>query len=97
MDTDLFVKFAVAGARFGFVPKELMQFRVHEASKTSSAQHVAREEWRRISESLPSKPFWYKWYVRTVCRGWKVFYHAKDNRGRYLFKLLSDRRYRFVP
>lgn len=97
MDTDLFVRFAMAGARFEFIPKELVEFRIHESSKTSNSQNVARDEWRRISEFVPPKPFWYKWFIRTVCRAWKVFYHVKDSRGRYLFKLLSDRRYRFVP
>ncbi len=97
MDTDLFVRFAMAGASFGFIPQELVKFRVHASSKTSSLQDVAREESRRISKSVPPRPFWYKWFVRMVCRSWKVFYHLKDNRGRYLFKLLTDRRYRFVP
>jgi len=97
MDTDLFVRFALAQAQFGFVPKELVRFRVHESSKTSTSQHVAREEWRRISDSVPPTSFWHRWYVKTVCRAWKVLYHLRDNRGRYLIKLLSDRKYRYVP
>jgi glycosyltransferase involved in cell wall biosynthesis len=97
MDTDLFVRFAMADAHFEFIPKELVQFRVHASSKTSTSQDVAREEWRRISASVPPRQFWYRWFIRTVCRSWKVFYHLKESRGRYLFKLLTDRQYRFVP
>ena len=97
VDTDLFVRFASREAQFVFVPKEVVQFRIHDSSKTSTAQDVAREEWKRISRSVPRKNFLYKWFVRTVCRAWKVVYHLKDNRGKYLFTLLTDRRYRYVP
>lgn len=97
MDTDLFVRFALRDAQFAFVPKELVHFRVHEASKTSTVQDVAREEWRRIGRSVPQRNLLYKWFVRSVCRVWKVVYHLKDDRGKYLFTLLTDRRHRFVP
>jgi len=97
MDTDLFVKFARAEAKFTFLPRELVLFRVHEASKTSTAKDTAQADWRRISESVPSRPAVYKWAVRLICRAWKVAYHLKTNGGKYLVYRFRDRRYRFVP
>ncbi len=50
MDNDLFARFAFAGADFHFRREFLAGFRVHPSSKTSTLQHVAKEE-RQIIKS----------------------------------------------
>jgi glycosyltransferase involved in cell wall biosynthesis len=97
MDTDLFTRFAVAGARFRFLRRTLVHFRVHEASKTSTASETARKEWLTIAEGLPQRSPFFRWAIRLTCRAWKVLYHLKDSQGRYLLGRVVDRRYRFVP
>ncbi|MBM3933413.1 MAG: glycosyltransferase [SAR202 cluster bacterium] len=96
MDTDLFVKFALAGARFKFIRRELVYFRVHEASKTSTIKDTARKEWASISSYVPPRPAAYKLAVRSICRAWRLGYDIVDTGGRYQFGRLKDK-YRFVP
>lgn len=44
MDNDLFIRFALAGARFMFHPAPLVGFRIHEASKTFALQDSSKSE-----------------------------------------------------
>ena len=97
MDTDLFTRFVMAGARFKFLRREMVEFRVHEGSKTSTALDVAREEWERISRGLPHRGAPYRWTIRLACRAWKALYQLRDTGGRYLVSRLLDKEYRFVP
>jgi glycosyltransferase involved in cell wall biosynthesis len=57
MDNDLFVRIAMARARFAFERAFLACFRVHESSKTSTILHVSREENDRIRERYLPFPF----------------------------------------
>ena len=50
MDTDLFVRFAVNGARFRFVREYLAGGRIHRSSKTSTLRHIAAQERGIIDE-----------------------------------------------
>ena len=44
MDNDLFIRFALAGARFMFHPVSFVGFRIHEASKTFALQDTSKSE-----------------------------------------------------
>lgn len=44
MDNDLFLRLALAGARFRFLREYFTGFRVHPDSKTSTIRHVAQQE-----------------------------------------------------
>ena len=55
MDNDLFTKFAFAGARFRFVREFLAGFRIHPMSKTSTLQHVARQERQIIRDKCANR------------------------------------------
>ena len=97
LDTDLFVRFVLAGAKFRFLGREQVKFRVHPHSKTSSAKDVAKREGKRIAGRVPPRPAFYRFVVKFVCRVWKMLYHLKDSQGRYIVNLLLNRKYRFVP
>ncbi|MCH2320147.1 MAG: glycosyltransferase [SAR202 cluster bacterium] len=97
MDTDLFVRFAGRGAKFTFLPRELVHFRIHKASKTSTRKDEAQAEWLRISSSVQPRSLLYRWIIKMVCRVWKLVYHLRDSGGRYMWYLLRDKKYRFVP
>ncbi len=97
MDTDMFVKFAMWGAKFKFLRTELVNFRVHEMSKTSTIQDTARKEWSRIVSGVPGRPAAYKAAIRLVCRAWRMGYDVVDTGGRYQLGRMRDSRHRFVP
>lgn len=97
MDTELIARFIIAGATFKFLRRDLVHFRIHSASKTSSIPEVARIEQKRISESLPQRTSLYKALIKFVCRVWKVLYQVIDTRGAYLIRRIMDKKYRFVP
>jgi hypothetical protein len=96
-DTDLFVKFALFGARFKFLRHNLVAFRVHENSKTTVQRSVAKVERDRILALVPQRSRVYKWSIRTACRAWKILCHLIENQGRYLIYKQLDKEYRFVP
>jgi glycosyltransferase involved in cell wall biosynthesis len=97
MDSDLFIRFIRAGARFKFLGQFLVNFRVHDDSKTSTMSEICTKEWERILLGLPPKSRLYKLFIRMICRGWKVIFHLIDNRGSYVVMRLTDRKYRRIP
>lgn len=97
MDNDLFIRFVRAGARFKFLRRFLVSFRVHEDSKTSTIRQVSQQERERIGLGLPPRSRLYKSFVRTNCRIWKVLFHFVDSGGKYIVMRLADTKYRWVP
>ena len=97
MDTEMIIRFVMAGATFKFLRSDLVRFRIHPNSKTSSIPDVARREQERIARGLPPRTRAYKSLVKFACRAWKVLYQLRDTQGRYLVKRALDREYRFVP
>jgi glycosyltransferase involved in cell wall biosynthesis len=97
MDTELITRFVMAGAAFRFLRRDMVQFRIHQDSKTSSMREVARREQERIARGLPQRSRAYRSLIKLTCRAWKVLYQLRDTQGRYLVKRALDRKYRFVP
>jgi glycosyltransferase involved in cell wall biosynthesis len=97
MDADLVARFVLAGARFRFLGRDMVRFRVHDRSKTATLQDVATRERRRISEGLPRRSMAYRSSIKLACRAWKALYHLKDGQVRYLLGRAFDGKYRFVP
>ena len=97
VDTDLFTRFVLSGARFEFLSRDMVLFRVHPDSKTSTLKGVARRERERIAGSLPRRSPVYRSMIKLACRAWKILFHVKDGHGRYLVGRLMDRKYGFVP
>ena len=97
MDTELFTRFVMADAAFKFLPRDLVSFRVHPNSKTTTIPEVARKEQERIARGLPRRSALYRSMIKLGCRVWKVAYHLKDTQGRYLVRRVLDKEYRFVP
>jgi len=96
MDTDLFVRFAMHGARFKFVRTFLAAFRVHPKSKTSTLRRVSSEEYTRLIQRLPriSRPR--RVLIRGCCWAWRLAYHA----ARLELRHLLGRRvgaYKWIP
>lgn len=56
MDTDYFLRTAIAGFQLIYVPKTLSAFRLHGESKTVSAQPKFLGEWRRMMDQLYARP-----------------------------------------
>jgi glycosyltransferase involved in cell wall biosynthesis len=96
MDTDLVTRFAVAGAKFKFVKKDLVAFRLHGDSKTSMLAPQMRQERDRIVAGLPHRNALYRSMIRLVCRAWRVLYDIRDSHGRYMLGRVLDRRYRYL-
>jgi len=98
MDNDLFIKFALSGARFEFMREYLVAFRVHHGSKTSTIPSVAKEEFNMLSvryslqhNSLKGKVVWN--FLRCV----KVLlYIFQGDVGYLFFKIFKDKM-RWVP
>ena len=96
MDADLMTRFAMYGARFRFVRKHFVAFRMHPASKTSTLGSEMRAEAERIAAGLPRRNFLYRAAIRSVLRVWHILYDIRDGRGRYLLGRLLDRCYRYL-
>ena len=96
MDTELVARFAMAGARFKFIRKDLVAFRLHAESKTSTLARQMREERDRIEAALPQRAALYRSMIRLVCRAWRVLYDVRDSQGRYMLGRVLDRKYRYL-
>ncbi len=96
MDTELVTRFAMSDAAFKFVKKDLVAFRLHGDSKTSTIASEMREERDRIEAGLPTRSSLYIATIRFVCRAWRVLYDIRDSRGRYMLGRIVDRRYRYL-
>jgi len=87
MDNDLFVRFALAGAKFRFIREYLVASRVHRISKTSTLRDIARKERRVIKDKYckcKNKLFasFYTTFLRTI----RTAIHIVQGDGLYLFK-----------
>ena len=96
MDADLKVRFALAGARFRFVRKVLVAFRIHPASKTSTLQREMRAEVERIEAGLPRRGALYKAAIRSVLAVWRILCDLRDGRGPHMARFLLRRCYRYL-
>ena len=91
MDTDLKVRFALAGARFRFVRKVLVAFRIHPDSKTSTLQREMRVEVERIEAGLPKRGALYGTVIRSVLAVWRVLCDIRDGRGPHMARFALRR------
>ena len=96
MDADLKVRFALAGARFQFVRKVLVAFRIHPASKTSTLQREMRAEVERIEAGLPMRGSLYRAMIRSVLAVWRVLCDLRDGRGPHMARFVLRRCYRYL-
>ncbi len=98
MDTDLFVRFALHGARFRFLREYLACARIHRSSKTSTLRHVARQEGRRIeAASRRYKSRVFALSCRTLVRAVRVAVHLVQGDGVYLLKRKLAGDFMWVP
>ena len=96
MDADLKVRFALAGARFQFVKKVLVAFRIHPASKTSTLQREMRAEVERIEAGLPKRGVLYRAAIRSVLAVWRVLCDLRYGRGPHMARFVLRRCYRYL-
>ncbi len=87
MDNDLFNRFALAGAKFKFIREYLAGSRIHQLSKTSNLQHIAKKEIKIIKNKYckyDSKLFdlCYLTFIRII----RTMIHLVQGDGVYLFK-----------
>lgn len=97
MDNDLFIRFVRAGARFKLLRRFLVNFRLHDNSKTSNMRGMFQKEQERIILSLPPRSLLYKAFILVGCRIWKVLFLMIEDRGKYGFRRFTNRRYHWVP
>ncbi len=96
MDTDLINGFVRNRARFKFIHKTLVQFRVHEDSKTSTLDRVRRMEHKNVLNALPEVAVPVKIIAAFACRVSRFVYHILFD-FRYLISRVFQRHYRWVP
>lgn len=87
MDNDLFTRFALGQAKWKFVRQCLAGFRIHQVSKTSTLQHIAKKERKIIKNKYckcDSKLFdlCYLTFIRII----RTMIHLVQGDGVYLFK-----------
>jgi glycosyltransferase involved in cell wall biosynthesis len=98
MDNDLFVRFALSGAKFQFVREYLTGFRIHIDSKTSNLWSIAKKEKQILKNrycTCNSKLFalFYLSFIRTL----RIIIHVVQGDGVYLFKRKLTSEMRRVP
>ena len=97
MDLDLKVRFALSGARFRFVKKVLVAFRIHPDSKTSTLQREMRAEAERIAAGLPNRGVLYRTFIRSVLAAWRVLCDIRDGRGPHMARFVLRRCFSLFP
>jgi glycosyltransferase involved in cell wall biosynthesis len=97
MDNDLFIRFALDGARFAFLPSSLVGFRIHEASKTFALQDGRKSEipflltrYRLDQASIASG------CLRSIVRGYRVWRHLLQGDAGYLLRRLLPGQWNWV-
>jgi glycosyltransferase involved in cell wall biosynthesis len=97
MDNDLFIRFALAGGRFRFLPRTLVGFRIHDQSKTFTLQDTTKSEIplliRRYGLDHASLKASFLRTVVRVCRIWK---HVLQGDAGYLCRRLWPHRWDWV-
>jgi len=56
-DTDLFVRFALAGAKFKHINRPIASFRIHPESKSSNESELCSQELQRLRQTYLPFPF----------------------------------------
>lgn len=97
MDTDLIVKFAANGAKFEYTDDVLVNFRIHLDSKTSTLGNVSAQDRATIVAKWPAPSLANRKAIDLYARFWKLAYHVRKGRFRYLLNHYFDKEYRFVP
>ena len=97
MDNDLFIRFALAGARFTFLPLHLVGFRVHEASKTFALQDAQKSEIPMLLRRYGLDHASFKaGCLRALVRGYRVLRHVLQGDAPYLLGRLRPSRWDWV-
>jgi glycosyltransferase involved in cell wall biosynthesis len=98
MDNDLFIRFVLKGSRFTFIPRSLVAFRIHDASKTFQLQDGTKSE----IPLLIARYHLDQYSIKAACirtlvrlyRGWR--YLIQGDAG-YLLSRLLPHRWQWVP
>jgi len=97
MDNDLFIRFALSGGRFAFLPCPLVGFRIHEASKSFELQDPGKSEIPLLLSrygldqgSIKSR------CLRSIVRGYRVWKHILQGDGGYLLRRFLPSRWDWV-
>ena len=98
MDNDLFIRFVLKGSRFTFMPRSLVAFRIHDASKTFQLQDGTKSEIpmlvaRYHLDQYSMKATCIRTFVR-LYRGWRYLIQGD---GGYLLSRLLPHRWQWVP
>jgi glycosyltransferase involved in cell wall biosynthesis len=98
MDNDLFIRFVLKGSHFTFVPRSLVAFRIHEASKTFQLQDASKSE-------IPLLMARYHFdhgsikaaCIRSVVRLYRSWRYLIQGDAGYLLGRLLPHRWQWVP
>ncbi|NIP53053.1 MAG: glycosyltransferase [Phycisphaerae bacterium] len=98
MDNDLFVRYALAGAKFKFVREFLTGSRIHPDSKTSTLQSIAKKEGQILKNkycTCNSKllVLFFLSFIRTI----RTIIHIVQGDSVYLFKRKITSEMRQIP
>ncbi|MBF0494662.1 MAG: hypothetical protein HQL28_05985, partial [Candidatus Omnitrophica bacterium] len=103
MDPDLFARFVINGSVFRYLPEHLVNFRVHESSKTHNIQHKRREERNKIRQKYGDKVFPLlrnEFLMRKLGWIYKMRHIARGNGAYFLDELLGRlnvKRKKYLP
>ena len=92
-DTDLFVRFAVRGARFKHVNRFVASFRIHSQSKSSTEFDLCRRELERLRQAYLPFPFHSlrARCVRAMTTLRRSFWYATQGDLLWLLRRIPDR------
>lgn len=86
MDNDLFVKFAIAGAKFKRIKEFLVYFRLHPQSKTSKKAQVALQERKVISAKYGTDKIFLQSIYKNIIRLIKIILYIMEGDGWWLIR-----------
>ena len=98
MDNDLFIRFVLKGNRFTFIPRPLVAFRIHDASKTFQLQDGTKSEIPMLIARYHLDHYSLKAScIRTLVRLYRGWRYLIQGDGRYLLSRLLPHRWQWVP
>jgi len=90
MDNDLFIRFALHGGRFTFVPQALIGFRIHPASKTFALQDKSKSEIPALISRYKLDQTSLKAHgIRLMVRFYRIWRYLLQGDAGYLVRRLS--------